>query len=101
MVKVKPYELLPMDGDKESRNDAKDNVENEEKNIKEDAEEDEIVEENEKIGSKSTNKIDINSDVTRAKYLKMEPSVCFLENAIFVVEVPSSEHNKPKGKEPI
>ena len=29
-----------------------------------------------------------------AKYLKMEKSVCFLENSIYVVEVPVREHGK-------
>ena len=45
------------------------------------------------------NNVDMDSDVTGAKYLKMENSVCFLENAIFVVQVPVFEHDKPELKE--
>ena len=37
-------------------------------------------------------KVDCNTDVIGAKYLKMEHSVCFMGNAKFVVEVPVSEH---------
>ena len=32
-------------------------------------------------------------------YLKTEQNVCFLENAIFTVEVPVSQHNMPEVKE--
>ena len=42
---------------------------------------------------------DIEKDVIGAKYLKVEKSVCFLENTVFVVEVPVSEHNQPEVKE--
>ena len=45
------------------------------------------------------NKVYMDIDVTGAKYLKMENSLYFLENKIFVVELPVSEHNKPKVKE--
>ena len=33
-------------------------------------------------------------DAIGAKYLKMEKSVCFLENSIYIVEVPVREHGK-------
>ena len=33
-------------------------------------------------------------DVIGAKYSKMDKSVCFLENSIYVVEVPVREHEK-------
>ena len=42
---------------------------------------------------------DVEKDAIGAKYMQMDRSVCFLENAVFVVEVPVSEHNKPKVKE--
>ena len=34
------------------------------------------------------------NDVIGAKYLRMEKSVCFMENSIYVVEVPVKEHGK-------
>ena len=34
-----------------------------------------------------------------AKYLKMDKSVCFLENSVYVVEVLVKEHGKPVVKE--
>ena len=33
-------------------------------------------------------------DVIEARYSKMDKSVCFLENSIYVVEVPVREHGK-------
>ena len=61
------------------------------------------VEENleEKVGDndKETNKIDIVKDEIGAKYMQMERSVCFLDNAIFTVEVPVSEHKRLEIKE--
>lgn len=44
-------------------------------------------------------KKDIDLDEIGAIYMQMERSVCFLENAIFTVEVPVSEHKKPEVKE--
>ena len=41
----------------------------------------------------------IEKDVIGAKYLKEEKSLCLVENAIFIVEVPVLEHNQPEGKE--
>ena len=38
-------------------------------------------------------------DVIEAKYLKMDKSACFLENSVFVVEVPVKEHEKIEVKE--
>ena len=38
-------------------------------------------------------------DLIGAKYMQMEHSVCFLVNAVFVMEVPVSEHNRPEVKE--
>ena len=35
-------------------------------------------------------------DIIGAKYLKMDKSVCFLENSIYVVELPVREHGKPE-----
>ena len=32
----------------------------------------------------------------RAKYLKMENSVCYLETSVFLVVVPVKDHIKPK-----
>ena len=39
------------------------------------------------------------NDTIGAKYMMVEQSIFFLENAVFVFEVPVSEHNKPKVKE--
>ena len=44
-------------------------------------------------------KIDLDTDITGAKYLKMECSVCSMKNAIFLVEVPVSKHNRPEVNE--
>ena len=41
----------------------------------------------------------IAKDAIGSKYMKVEQVVCFLENGVFVVEVPVSEHNKPEVKE--
>ena len=38
-------------------------------------------------------------DVIRAKYLKRDKSVYFLENSIYVVEGPVKYHGKPEEKE--
>ena len=35
-------------------------------------------------------------DTIGAKYLRIENSMCFLENAVYVVEVPVREHEKPE-----
>ena len=48
------------------------------------------------IGDNNEN--DLEKDVIRAKYLQMEKNVCFLDNAVFVVEVLISEHNRPEVK---
>ena len=42
---------------------------------------------------------DVELDEIGTKYMQMEKSVCFLENAIFTVEVPVSEHKMPEVKE--
>ena len=42
---------------------------------------------------------DVEKDVIGAQYLRIEKSVCFLENAVFVVEVLVSENNQPKVTE--
>ena len=57
-----------------------------------------IVDENEGVGEeesknieeeeKAVKKIDIARDAVGAKHIKIEQSVYFLENALFVVEVP-------------
>ena len=39
---------------------------------------------------------EVEKNVIGAKYLKMEKSVCFLENSIYIVEVPVREHGKPE-----
>ena len=41
-------------------------------------------------------KFEIAKDAIGVKYMEMERSVCFLENMVFTVEVPVSEHNRPK-----
>ena len=48
------------------------------------------------IGDNNEN--DLEKDVIRAKYLQMEKNVCFLDNAVFVVEVLVSEHNRSEVK---
>ena len=44
-------------------------------------------------------KLDVEKDFMGAKYMKMEQSVCFLDNAMYVVEVLVSEHNIVEVKE--
>ena len=64
--------------------------------IKKEEKEDENkeIEEHKEIGEE-----DYLKDVIGAKYLKMDKSVCFLENSIYVVEVRVKEHEKPEKKE--
>ena len=38
--------------------------------------------------------VDKDRDAIGGKYIKMEQTLYFLENAVFAVEVPVSEHNK-------
>ena len=42
---------------------------------------------------------DVEKDVIGPQYLWIEKSLCFLENAVFVVEVLVSENNQPKVME--
>ena len=42
---------------------------------------------------------DVEKDVIGPQYLRTEKSLCFLENAVFVVEVLVSENNQPKVTE--
>ena len=44
-------------------------------------------------------KTDIEKGAFGAKYLQMDKSTCFLENAVFVVEVPVLEYKRPEVKE--
>ena len=97
--KVKPYELKER---KEESKEVKNNENDWNKWIEED--EKERIKNSEKEEEKETEKdenedekemeSDGLKDAIGAKYLKMEKSVCFLENSIYVVEVPVREHGK-------
>ena len=69
----------------------KKNENEDEKKEKEKEDENKEIEEHKEIGEKDELK-----DVIGAKYLKMDKSVCFLENSIFVVKAPIKEHGKPE-----
>ena len=49
--------------------------------------------------SEAVRMVDKARDAICAKYMKMGPTLYFLENAVFAVEVPVSEHNKPEVEE--
>ena len=63
----------------------------------EDVEEEQNKEMEEK--SEAVKMVDKARDAICAKYMKMGPTLYFLENAVFAVEVPVSEHNKPEVEE--
>ena len=88
-VKVKPYELVPKKENKEDKTEIVD------KN--KDVEEEQNKEMEEK--SETVKMVDKARDAICAKYMKMGPTLYFLENAVFAVEVPVSEHNKLEVKE--
>ena len=88
-VKVKPYELVPKKENKEDKTEIVD------KN--KDVEEEQNKEMEEK--SEAVKMVDKARDAICAKYMKMGPTLYFLENAVFAVEVPVSEHNKPEVEE--
>ena len=88
-VKVKPYELVPKKENKEDKTEIVD------KN--KDVEEEQNKEMEEK--SEAVKMVDKAIDAIGAKYMKMEQTLYFLENAVFAVEVPVSEHNKPEVEE--
>ena len=83
-VKVKPYELVPKKENKEDKTEIVD------KN--EDVEEEQNKEMEEK--SEAIKMVDKDRDAIGGKYIKMEQTLYFLENAVFALEVPISEHNK-------
>ena len=83
-VKVKPYKLVPKKENKEDKTEIVD------KN--EDVEEEQNKEMEEK--SEAIKMVDKDRDAIGGKYIKMEQTLYFLENAVFAVEVPISEHNK-------
>ena len=92
VVKVKPYELMPRENveEKDDKNEkSTDKDENEVERITNDQNDDLEEMENEI-------KEEIDKDAVGANNLRKEQSVCFMENAIFTVEVPVSEHNKPE-----
>ena len=88
-VKVKPYKLVPKKENKEDKTEIVD------KN--KDVEEEQNKEMEEK--SEAVKMVDKARDAIGAKYMKMEQTLYFLENAVFAVEVPVSEHNKPEVEE--
>ena len=88
-VKVKPYKLVPKKENKEDKTEIVD------KN--KDVEEEQNKEMEEK--SEAVKMVDKARDAICAKYMKMGPTLYFLENAVFAVEVPVSEHNKPEVEE--
>ena len=72
-------------------------IEEDERSTPEEVNEEEKDEQEEESEEKENEKEVENEglkDVIGAKYLKMEKSVCFLENSIYVVEVPVREHGK-------
>ena len=77
-----PYPLWSVDrrGTRANNNEKNDDKE-EEKEVEKEENEDE-----KEVGSDGLN------DVIGAKYLRMEKIVCFMENSIYVVEVPVKEH---------
>ena len=88
-VKVKPYELVPKKENKEDKTEIVD------KN--KDVEEEQNKEMEEK--SEAIKMVDKDRDAIGGKYIKMEQTLYFLENAVFAVEVSVSEHNKPEVEE--
>ena len=85
---MKPYELVPRDGDKVDEKE----IEDKSKDVEE--EENEGVEENEVV-----KRVDMARDAVGGKYMKRGQSLCFLKNTVFVVEVPVSKNNKPEIKD--
>ena len=88
-VKVKPYELMPKKENKEDKTEIVD------KN--KDVEEEQNNEMEEK--SEAVKMVYKTRDVIGGIYMKMEQTLYFLENTVFAVEVPVSEHNKPEVEE--
>ena len=88
-VKVKPCELMPKKENKEDKTEIVD------KN--KDVEEEQNNEMEEK--SEAVKMVYKTRDVIGGIYMKMEQTLYFLENTVFAVEVPVSEHNKPEVEE--
>ena len=89
--KAKPYELKEREVNREENN----TVKNKDGNY--------ILDKDERIEDKDAEMEDRQvmiedglRDIIGAKYLKIDESVCFLENSIYVVELPVREHGKPE-----
>merc|ERR1712240_757453 len=99
--KVKPFELKERkEESKEEKRDEDDSnkiIEEDERSehdeVNGEKEDEQEVENEEKENEQEVENEGL-KDVIGAKYLKMEKSVCFLENSIYVVEVPVRDHRK-------
>ena len=86
--RVKPYELIPREKvEKKEVETLEETYSTSEEKLEKDDDE------------KTVEKFYIAKDAIGVKYMEMERSVCFLENMIFTVEVPVSEHNVPEVKD--
>ena len=99
--KVKPYELKERkEENKEGKRDEdawykiiEEDERKENNEVNGEKEDEQEVEKEEKEDEQEVENDGL-KDMIGAKYLKMEKSVCFLENSIYVVEVPVREHGK-------
>ena len=95
--KVKPYELKERNEEnkEEKRDENRWNkmIEEDNKVENDDKEEEKETEKEENEDDKEVGMDDLNDGIG-AKYLRMQKSVCFMENSIYVVEVPVKEHGK-------
>ena len=88
---VKPYKLIPRDKDKVENDDEKYYNEKENEERQDVIGDNEHVKENDEI----ENEVDVTEDIIGAKYMEMEKSICFFENAIYTIEV-SDESTRGK-----
>ena len=92
---------LERKGKKTDKDNLGEQIEEDEKTYRVDAEEKlgESFEEQFEENDEEAYRTDIALDEIGAKYMQMERSVCFLDNTIFTLEVSVSEHKRPEVKE--